>query len=134
MHSKIVLEYCKGKDTENKYRWCVMVDKTRFSLYIPKWRVPQPIPTRLRFVIFLPDDKHPDLSELNYSKIAIAPELIQSPIVAKLTQFSDHTDTIRYDPIGSSNDREIGSPYIPRKLLPKDAPSELTISVEWLAG
>jgi len=134
MHNTKVLERCKDKVTENKYRWSVMVGKTKFTLYIPKWRVPLPLPRRVRVVIYLSGDKHPDLSQLKYSESANAPELNQSPIVAKVRFNSEHTKTIRYDPIGVPKDLEIGNPYIPQELLPKEPPSELTISVEWLAG
>jgi hypothetical protein len=110
-----------------------MVDKTRFKLYIPKLRVPKPIPTRVRVVIYLPGDEHPELSSVKYYDATCSPEQLQSPIVAKMRYISPHTDTIRYDPIGNSKEWETGSPYIPTSLLPAEIPAELTISVEWLA-
>lgn len=121
-----------NKDTEKKFRWSNMVGDTKFNLYIPDWRVPQPVPRRVRVVIYLPGDKVPDLSQLKCSDAASSPELLQSSIVAKVLLTKPHTKTTRYDPIGDPKNLEIGSPYIPDKLLPKEPPSELTISVEWL--
>lgn len=136
MHNKIVLKYLKDEDTKekNKYRWSVTVDKVRFLLYIPKWRVPKLIPRRVCVVIYHPGDELPVFSQLKCSDAASSPERLQSPIVSKVRLHSEHINTIRYDPIGDPKDLEIGSPYIPKKLLPKEHPSELTISVEWLAG
>jgi len=131
MHNSKILEYCKV--TERKFRWDAMVDDTRFELYIPDWRVPEPIPPRVRVVIYLPGDELPDISQLEYSEAVSAPERLQSPILARVRFVSVHTKTHRFDPIGDPKQREIGSPYIPTSLLPAEIPAELTISVEWLA-
>ena len=32
------------KSTDNKLRWDEDVDGIKFELYIPKWRVPEPVP------------------------------------------------------------------------------------------
>lgn len=131
MHEVKVLEYCK--ETDGKIRWDVKVDKANFQLYIHKWRVPRPEPRRVRVVIYLPGNELPVFSQLKVSDAVSKPELRRSPILAKVRFNSEHTETIRYDPIGDPKNLEIGSPYIPKKLLPKEPPSELTISVEWLS-
>jgi len=110
-----------------------MVDNTRFELYIPGWRVPEPIPPRVRVVIYLPGDELPDISQLKPSDAVSEPDRRQSPILAKVRFFRDHSKTRRYDPIGDPKEWAIGSPYIPDALLPAETPAELTISVEWLA-
>ena len=50
MIDKVLIEMTRleaAKETDNKLRWDVDIDDTRFSLYIPKWRVPQPWPSRI---------------------------------------------------------------------------------------
>ena len=132
MHNSKILEYFK--ETDGTYRWDVMVEDTKFKLYIPKWRVPDPRPPRVRVVIYLPGDKHPDLSQFKQGETIRTPGWRQSPIVARVQlRPEEHTDTYRYDPVGDYKLRETGSPYIPKTLLPEEPPAELTISVEWLA-
>lgn len=126
-----VLEYSKA--TGGTFRWDAMVDDTRFELYIPNWRVPLPVPQRVRVEIFLPGDNHPGLSQLKQGETISAPGRRQSPIVVRVQRIEEHARTYRYDPIGDYKLREIGNPYIPKTLLPAEAPSELTISVEWLS-
>jgi hypothetical protein len=37
-----------SKETENKLRWSTyMNDGSKFHLYVPKWRVPEPWPGRI---------------------------------------------------------------------------------------
>jgi len=85
-------------------------------------------------MIYLPGDESPALSQVKYSDAACSPEQLQSPIVTKVRlNTTPHSETIRYDPIGDPKNLEIGSPYIPKKLLPEEPPAELTLSVEWLA-
>ena len=49
------------KETENKVRWDADIEGTRFSLYIPKWRVPEPWP-RLIHVTVSPHTQQRPLS------------------------------------------------------------------------
>ena len=39
------------KETDNKVRWTADVDGVTFSLYVPKWRVPEPWPSRIRVTV-----------------------------------------------------------------------------------
>jgi hypothetical protein len=43
---------------------------------------------------------------------------------------SEHTETIRYAPIGDPTYWEIGEPYIPRSLIPSE-PELIEIEVRW---
>ena len=43
----------------------------------------------------------------------------------------DHTQTVRFDPVGEPENWEIGSPYIPETILPDAAITELIIEIEW---
>jgi len=36
-----------SKETDNKLRWKADVEGVSFKLYVPKWRVPRPWPTRI---------------------------------------------------------------------------------------
>ena len=129
MHVVKVLEYYKA--TGGTFRWDAMVDDTKFELYIYKWRVPLPCPLRVSVVISLPDDNRTDLYQFKNSKAVSTAERSQLPVVTKVKFIEEHTKTQKYEPVG---DREIGSIYIPKTLLPEEPPLELIISVEWLAG
>src|ERR1700680_1351555 len=40
------------KSTERKLRWDENIDGTNFELYVPKWRVPEPMPPLISVRIF----------------------------------------------------------------------------------
>lgn len=119
------------KKTENKYRWDSIEFDTVFSLYIPKWRVPEPKPSSIYVNLF--NFKSYNKSIVNYSKndIEIHPELRNRSIVSVIKWTSEHTKTARFDPIIGLNDAEIGSPYIPFDLLPDRIAKELVIEINW---
>lgn len=119
-----------AKETENKLRWDTIDGKVKFSLYIPKWRVPNPYPEKIfvevsdqtdRFKTYIPlKRKNPD------------PNLLKRPILALLTETKEQTQTVRFAPSGEQNDWEIGEPYIPFALLPEDyATKPILIEVKW---
>jgi hypothetical protein len=121
------------RETKNKIRWDANVDGTIFELYIPKWRIPDPAPERILIRIFLTDDNIETKDQYTPDEIKQDPELRNQPIYSELTRISEHTKTIRFDPIGNPNpnNREIGSPYIPKSILYREDIKRLYIVVEW---
>ena len=116
------------KETDNKVRWDADIEGTRFSLYIPKWRVPEPWP-RLIHVTVSADTQERPLS-LSSALARQAPESRKQPIVTHLKKFREHTQTIRYQPEGDASAWEIGEPYIPIPMTYGEA-ERLTITVKW---
>lgn len=121
------------KETENKIRWEVKVDGTLFELYIPKWRIPDPAPESILIRIFLANDNIETKDQYTPDEIKQDPKLRNQSIYSELKRISEHTKTIRFDPIGdpNPNNLEIGSPYIPKSILPSEHIEKLYIVVEW---
>ena len=117
-----------SKETDNKLRWCADVEGVSFKLYIPKWRVPRPWPLGLEVV----------LEEQQGDDFATGPSVLRSespdlerPIIATLEKVQEHTETVRYRPIGSPDRWELGEPYVPYALLPTSPPRYLRVMVRW---
>jgi len=118
----------EAKETDNKIRWDTRIDGTRFSLYIPKWRVPEPLP-RLIHVTISPYTQQQSLT-LSPAAAHTVPESRKEPIVAHLKRVKEHTQTIRYQPEGDASAWEVGEPYIPTPMTYSEA-ERLTIMVQW---
>jgi hypothetical protein len=116
------------KETDNKVRWMVDVDGVRFSLYVPKWRVPEPWPRRVR--VSIQPDSTEVLPTLSRSAVAETPTSRRRPISARVAFVEDKTETIRYAPVDPSPDEELGNPYIP-KALTRGGADRLVVSVAW---
>jgi len=120
------------KETVGKYRWVVMVEDAPFELYIPKWRIPEPIPEEILIKIYFP------LDNLQYKKSFSREEVESSPNLKWKKIFSDihfveaKTKTIKYEPDGEQINWEIGSPYIPKSIFRGIEFRNLSIVVEWL--
>jgi len=120
----------EAKETENKRRWDVMVEDAKFSLYIPKWRIPEPPPKTIA-VLLVPGQLPPDHGlSMAPDRAFDSPELRRKPIVATISRTREHTKTLRYDPLGDSELWEIGSPYIPFSLT-FDQSLVITLVVFW---
>lgn len=108
-----------AKETDNKLRWDTYVaeDDTKFSIYIPKWRVPRPWPSRIYFCVT--SRRSDDFEGPNLSPDLIQEDgaLSQEPIVATARRYRNHTRTVRFRPLGDPATWEIGEPYIPYSLL-----------------
>ena len=98
-------------ETDNKLRWDADVDGTRFSLYIPKWRVPEPWPSRIWVDVFPRRAPVEDPANLTADDVRQDPIVRLEPIVATIRKVKLHTKTIRYRPTGDV--WEVGEPYIP---------------------
>jgi hypothetical protein len=119
-----------AKETVNKLRWDLDVDGTRFSLYIPKWRVPEPWPSRICINIFPRRATCDDLPNVTQTDVSNDGTLRQEPIVATVLSVEEMTKTIHYRPVGDQKEWEIGEPYIPFALT-DDRSQRLRLIVQW---
>ena len=120
------------KETENKYRWDTDVDGVRFSMYIPKWRVPEPYPNKIGIRIYLEDEIQFYGNEYVRKDYENDDNLKFQDIIAKVEKKYYCTKTVRFDPVGVPKTWEIGSPYIPIELMPFRDINSLIISVKWM--
>jgi len=123
----LVLEY--KKETTNKVRWDNKYDGELFSLYIPKWRVPEEIPNTITVKLNTVDFYGDIISSYNEKEVKRNNELKNKKITAKIKRTSFHSKTVRYDPENIEK-AEIGSPYIPKSLLENDM-DEILLEVIW---
>lgn len=119
-----------AKETENKLRWDAEVNGVTFSLYIPKWRVPNPWPAKSGVALSVRRVECDDLPNLAARDVKADSTLTLEPIVATIEWVSDKTNTAHYRPIGDKKRWEIGEPYIPFVLLSEKA-ARLRILVLW---
>lgn len=115
-----------AKETDNKLRWDVFVREagTTFSIYIPKWRVPTPWPSRIFVSVTSRRVGEYDAPNLSIKSVREAPVRALEPIVVSATRYSNHTKTIRFNPDGDNSRWETGSLYIPISLLEDGSDSE----------
>jgi len=126
-----ILNY--DKSTDNKHRWKMNFDGASYEIYIPKWRVPSPMPMRIRVTISENKSLFPGFQTVKEGDLLKSPEIARQPIYASIAYYMEHTKTIRYEPIGVDTKlREIGSPYIPKDLVDKYDDSTLYLKIEFL--
>lgn len=116
-----------SKETDNKLRWSADIDGVSFALYVPKWRVPEPWPQRIKVVIKeLTSDSSASTLRSTRSKPGS-----EEAVTATLKHVGSYTRTVRYCPIGDKKEWELGQPYIPQALLSEPPPDYLSIHVQW---
>jgi len=121
-----------AKETENKVRWDAVIDNTNFALYIPKWRVPQPWPKVIYVTVSDETEKIKAYQPVTPEAADADPNLCTQKILAGLKLVKKHSNTIRYSPTADDPKQwEIGEPYIPYCLLPKDCKEPLLIEINW---
>lgn len=102
------------KQTEKKLRWDANVEGVGFALYIPKWRVPQPWPSRIWVGVTPRRKSCEDPPNLSRQDVEADSTLTHEPLVATVAWREEHTRTIRYTPVGVDSECwEIGEPYVP---------------------
>jgi len=116
-----------SKETDNKLRWWADVEGVSFKLYIPKWRVPAPWPVGLEVIV---DEKTTSPPGVPTQPCVGSPEL-ERPIITIVERVQEHTETIRYRPMGHPDSWEIGEPYVPYTVLPTPPPERLRLEVRW---
>ncbi len=119
-----------SKETENKLRWNAKINETTFSLYIPKWRVPEPWPSKILVRVDPQRNNVENTPNLKLNDIKCNGSLRHEPIIATVRKFFKHTKTIRYSPVGDKEGWEIGEPYIPFELTCGDLDT-LRVIVFW---
>lgn len=103
-------------ETDRKYRWITEVDGIRFRFYVPKEHVPTPAPHVIRVGINW-DEKCHTHGEGNIE------------VVVEFAK--EHSETIRYRPVGNPEQWMVGEPYVPKTALPNPRPQRLLITVSW---
>ena len=125
--------YCSYyKDTNGMHRWDYMAEHTKLEIYIHKWRVPDPYPSRISVEIFNRDGYSQSIYHLDRRKANANPQLCYNPITAEVAFLENHTLTAKYDPVLGKGKREIGNPYIPYTLLSDPPPIRLVIVIKWV--
>jgi hypothetical protein len=111
----------RSKETDNKQRWAADVNGVEFKLYIPKHRIPDPFPPSIVVRI----------SPVTGAEPSSVPDPDQ-PIRCVVARVCEHTQTVRYCPLGDAKGWQIGEPYIPFGMLPESPPLYLLVEVHWL--
>lgn len=119
-----------SKETDNKLRWDSDILGAIFSLYIPKWRVPEPWPSKIWVRVDLCRNNAKDEANLSVSELKRDSALKYEPIIANVIKVEEHTQTIRYCPLGNKDSWEIGEPYIPISMTSNKA-EKLRLVIFW---
>lgn len=122
------------KDTSGMHRWDAMVERAPLEIYIYKWRVPEPYPSRISVEIFNRAEYSQSIYPLDRKEVNANPQLCYNPITAEVAFLENHTRTAKYDPVLGKGKREIGNPYIPYTLLSDPPPTRLVIVIKWGKG
>ncbi len=119
------------KDTSGMHRWDVKIEGVTLEIYIYKWRVPDPYPSRISVEIFNRAEFSQSIYPLDRKEVNANPQLCYKPITAEVDFLENHTRTAKYDPVLGKGKREIGNPYIPYTLLSDPLPTRLVIVINW---
>jgi len=109
------------KATEMKLCYFCVVGGVIFKLYVPKRVMLDEVPESIRVMI----DECDVIGRLDY------PHLSLGTIRSIVELYEEHTETVRYSPIGEPNDWVIGEPYIPKAILACPYPQRLGVRVRW---
>ena len=123
-------QFKSAKETDNKLRWDSDIQGVLFSLYIPKWRVPEPWPSKIWVKVNLCRNSGKDEANLSLSNVKEDSTLRHEPIVNTVLKYEEKTQTIRYCPVGEKENWEIGEPYIPISMTSNKA-EKLRIIILW---
>ena len=116
------------KETDRFYRYIEKVDDVKFEMYIEKWRTPTPKPDSILVEVGVPKD-FSNKKKYKPEDIDINPDKALNPIYEELKETEEKTETIRFDSILTRNDREIGSVYIPKDLVPNN--EIVSLFIQW---
>ena len=113
------------------HRWDVKIEGVTLEIYIYKWRVPDPYPSRISVEIFNRDEFSQSIYSLDRKEVNANPQLCYKPITTEVAFLENRTRTAKYDPVLGKGKREIGNPYIPYTLLSDPPPTRLVIVINW---
>lgn len=119
------------KETDNKLRWDGEAGGVPFELYVPKWRVPSPVPSIVEVELRVASGSAADSNPVTQKMVLRDPGLREQTISAVLEKCSGHTKTIRYDPVDAEK-AEIGDVYVPF-CLTFGGVQRLSVTVSWRA-
>jgi len=89
------IELTSHHQTDNKLVWSARVKNASLTLYIPKWRVPEPWPGKI--TVFLTDDLSSwnGYTPLKIRQVLDSPSLAERKIIAPVFYTRSHTETFR---------------------------------------
>ena len=103
--------------------------RTTFSLYIPKWRVPEPRPPEV--LVEIEPTTGSQLSDSLLRREIESDQLLKKkPIIAIIEKHDRRENSIIYQPIGDKNEWQTGKVYIPLELT-YGSPALLQLTVKW---
>ena len=126
---KIFCEH--DKETENMHRWRKIIDNEPLQIYINKWRVPNPYPSRISVEIIKLDERNRFVNYLYPEELYVNPELFRNPIITRITYNEKRSVTFKYKTDLNKDVRETGDIFIPQKLLSLSPPKRLIIVINW---
>lgn len=129
-HSNLV-KFDYAKTTPNKLRWDSRVEGITFSLYIPKWRVPRPMPVHIWGTV---TPHFRSLSEsLTPSQVTNDPEFRPNTppidVIVEKHQVHSMNKTV-YRQLGEEEHWEVGTLYVPTPLTSNNS-KMLRLVVYW---
>lgn len=140
------------KDSEvHKHRYMTVIGGTQFTLYVFKWRTPDPKPASISVRIwdtslidnlyrqFSPLEKfqlhqkglgEAEITELDKLLPVRREQDYSLSITSHLKYMEEKGQTVKYYP--PVENPELGDPYIPKDILPHPHPQKLLIRVKWV--
>jgi hypothetical protein len=122
-------KFIYAEEKSSYYCWKFKKLGVPSSLYIQKWRVPNPVPATIDVSIrfrgeFLPENMN------TATTIKKFPDLKNESIIQNVHKVSEHTKTIRFDMTG--NDRPITSIYVPKEMIgEKTNQNMIQVIIDW---
>lgn len=128
-HPWLELSLAVPKPQELYMQWNVLVQGAWCSLAVPKWRVPNPWPVKVRIMITPRRSRSADAANLTERDSSRNHVLNREPIVATL-KLVEGDELIRYRPIGEERRREMGDLILPPGIV-DPAPELVRLLVLW---
>lgn len=104
------------------------VGENNFKVLLEAWRTPDPRPPSIKVELSCESF---DVEILDRDFIENNPKLKYAPIVQELRKVKDKVHSIRYDPIYTRNDWQIGSFYLIEELEDDYAGDKLFIKIDF---
>ena len=114
------------KETAGTLVWKEVSGDVQFRLYIPKWRIPVPVPHQILVRIGMKSSGVPCEVYKGGN-----PREATNPIQVVVGRVREVVNYVRFAPHGAKSDWEIGEPYIPLEILPCLNAQALYIEVQW---
>jgi hypothetical protein len=110
--------------------WAVRGEGEEILIYIPSWRVPQPIPRRIRVRIY--ENGEGKLHGPPAAEEVAEPELDKrQAIVVRLLRKCTENDRVRFEPKGNPSSWPVGSLALPVGILRDKRIRDLSLAIDW---